>query len=419
MYRRNKTTAILSLLLVCTMLISTTGCSGSIQAKNLTKTVHTKRVEGVTDLTTDSVKTTDFAVRLFQHSVEEGENTLISPLSALYALAMTANGANGETLTQMEEVLGMPTDDLNNYLYSYMQELPQNRKYKLNLANSIWFTDAADFDVNEDFLQTAASYYDAEIYQAPFDSRTLKDINNWVKKETDKMIPEILDEIPDLTVMYLINALAFEAEWEKIYKENHVRDDIFTLEDGTEKTATYMSGTEGHYLQDDYATGFIKYYKDSKYAFVALLPNEDTSVSDYITTLDGEHLQTLLSNPEQVSTAVALPKFEVEYDVTMNDILINMGMPDAFSDFANFSKLGSYGKGPIYINRVLHKTFISVAEKGTKAGAATAVEMRSKGASANFSTKEVILNRPFVYMLIDCETHFPFFIGSMMDISAK
>ena len=360
---------------------------------------------------------TDFAIRLFKESMADGENTLISPLSVLVALSMTANGADNETLSQMEAVLGMPIDQLNTWISTYMANLPEEEKYKLSLANSIWFTDDERFTVNQDFLQTNADYYDADIYRAPFDDDTCKDINKWVKDNTDGLIKNILDQIPKEAVMYLINALAFDAEWQDIYFESQVREGEFTTENGEKRNVDMMYSEENKYLEDKHATGFIKYYKDRKYAFAALLPKEGTTVSEYIASLDGEHLNNLLTNAKSAFVNTSIPKFETEYDVEMSAVLSGMGMPDAFSGAtADFSKLGHSTAGNIFINRVLHKTFISVDERGTKAGAATVVEMNDECALIIEDPKQVFLDRPFVYMLIDCETNQPFFIGTMMDV---
>ena len=408
---------IISLLLVCAMAVNLTGCTMEVHAKDLMDGITPNQVNALDDLGSQNADVTDFAIRLFKASEESGKNTLISPLSVLCALAMTANGAEKETLAQMEEVLGMTTEELNLYLYSYMQNLPQGEKYKLSLANSIWFTEDERFTVNQDFLQTNADYYGADIYKAPFDKQTLKDINNWVKQNTDEMIPEILDKIPDEAIMYLVNALAFEAEWSEIYEKHQVKDGEFTKEDGTKQDVKFMYGSEGTYFEDEKATGFMKRYKGGKYAFVALLPNEGVSVSEYIASLDGESLNALLANPQYATVRTSIPKFETEYKVEMSDILQSMGMTEAFDMYnADFEGLGTSTGGNIYISRVLHKTFISVGEKGTKAGAATIVEMKDGAAAEPTEPKEVYLDRPFVYMLVDCENNIPFFIGTMMDI---
>lgn len=391
------------------------GGASAMEAVDLMEGIKANSVAADADLEADAAAVTDFAVRLFQNTMEEGENTLISPLSVLCALAMTANGAEGETLAQMEEALGLSIDELNAWIHTYMSQLPENKKYKLSLANSIWFTADERFTVEQDFLQTNADYYSADIYKAPFDDSTLKDINAWVKEKTDGMIQDILDEIPKDAVMYLINALAFDAEWQDVYFENQVRDGIFTTEDGTERDVELMHSAESRYLEDGSATGFIKYYKDGAFAFAALLPNEGVSVADYAASLSGEHLHELLSDPTDTTVITTIPKFETESSVEMGEILKKMGMTDAFDwTCADFSGLGVSTEGNIFIDQVLHKTFISVDERGTKAGAATVVAGEN-GSDAPVDIKTVTLDRPFVYMLIDCETDLPFFIGTMMD----
>jgi serpin B len=331
---------------------------------------------------------------------------------------MTANGAEKETLAEMESVLGMNTKELNSYLYSYVKELPQGEKYKLCLANSIWFNEDTRFTVNQNFLQTNADYYGADVYKAPFNKKTCRDINNWVKEKTDELIPDILDSIPAEAVMYLVNALAFEAEWSEAYNEDSVSEGRFTMENGTVKTVEFMYGTESRYFEDERATGFMKYYSGGKYAFVALLPNQGISIEEYVSSLSGKALNNLLSTPTITTVNTAIPKFETEYKTDMAGVLKKMGMPSAFDPKqADLSGLGTSSAGNLFISRVLHKTFISVAEKGTKAGAATIVEIMNESCVyPDIPTKQVLLNRPFVYMLIDCENSVPFFIGTAMEL---
>ena len=404
-----------SLLLICAIAVNMTGCTMKVQAKDLMAGIRPNEVTTTDDLSVQSKDITDFAVRLFRASAERDVNSLISPLSVLYALAMTANGADGKTLEEMEAVLGLTAEALNHYLYNYMEHLPQGEKYKLSLANSIWFTEDDRFTVNQDFLQTNADYFGADLYQAPFNDDTCKDINNWVKENTDGMIPAILDQLPPDGVMCLVNALAFDGEWSATYEKHQVQEGTFTKEDGTKQKADFMYGEDRIYLEDEKATGFMKSYKGGKYAFVALLPKEGVSIAEYMDSLEGEALHALLSDPSYRTVRTAIPKFETEYDVEMSEILKTMGMPSAFDiSVADFTGLGTSTAGNIYISQVLHKTFISVGEKGTKAGAATAI-IAAGGAMIEIEEpKEVYLDRPFVYMLIDCEYNIPFFIGTMM-----
>jgi len=409
---------LIAILLTLGLVLSVSACSPT-KSDDLMKDVPAKSVDVLPDMDAGAAAAADFGVRLFQNSMEEGKNTLISPLSVLYALAMTANGAEGETLAQMEQVLGMDVESMNSYMLAYLELLPEAKEYKLRLANAIWFKDDPNFVVDQSFLQTNADYYGADAYKAAFDEATRNDINSWVKAHTDGMIPEIIDEIPEEAVMYLVNALAFDAQWKDVYQEHQIREGYFTTEDGTRRDADMMYSEEHRYLEDDMATGFIKYYKDRKFAFVALLPNGGISVSEYVEGLTGAHLRDLLSDPENITVYTAIPKFETEYAVEMSEILQEMGMTNAFDwQVADFSRLGSYHADGlnICISRVLHKTFISVSEQGTRAGAATAVEMVAEGAMEIQEFREVVLDRPFVYMLIDCETNLPFFIGTMMDV---
>ena len=367
---------------------------------------------------------TDLAVELFQNTVADsrGENLMISPFSIQLALAMTANGANGLTRQEMETLLGgtIPLEDLNAYLRTYMKKLPSSEKAKLQIANSIWFRDEADrLTVEERFLQTNADYYGAEVFKRAFDDTTVKEINNWVDHNTDGMIEKILDEIDDEAMMYLINAIAFDAEWAEPYTEYAIREGAFTDLSGTEQTVTMMHSDEGEYLSDGQATGFIKHYAGGQYSFAVLLPNEDVDLYDYIGSLTAEGLTQTLSGSEQCTVVTQLPKFSYEFDLTMNDILAQMGMPTAFnSRTADFSNLGYCADGNLYIGEVLHKTFIQVDGMGTKAGAVTMVAVYAESAyEPEPEIKEVIVDRPFVYMILDNETDLPIFIGCVTEIA--
>ena len=413
--------AILSLLLVCSIAVNLAGCATKVQATDLMEGVKANTVTGKAADDAFARSQMRLAVELFQSSVLESkdENVLISPLSIQLALAMTANGADGNTKAEMEALLGgeIALEDLNEYLYSYVNSLPSEDKYKLQIANSIWFRDdEGRLQVERDFLQKNADYYGAQAYKAAFDDQTLKDINNWVNNHTDGMIDSILDQIDEDAVMYLINALVFDAEWQHVYDKSDVYKGKFTNIGGTEKQVDMMHSEETVYLQDEYATGFMKPYSGSKYSFAALLPNEGVDIYEYVAGLTGEDLMETLSTPQLGMVMTTLPKFSYEYELTMNDLLKDLGMPTAFSsDDADFSKLGKSSRGNIYIGDVLHKAFISVDELGTKAGAVTKVEMRDE--SAPMSEWVVNLNRPFVYMIIDNETNLPVFIGTVMDIA--
>nr|2PEE_A Chain A, Serine protease inhibitor [Caldanaerobacter subterraneus subsp. tengcongensis MB4]2PEE_B Chain B, Serine protease inhibitor [Caldanaerobacter subterraneus subsp. tengcongensis MB4] len=360
--------------------------------------------------------TADFSIELFKNSIDDKENSLISPLSAMLALAMTANGADNETLAQMEKALGkdISIEDLNKYLYTYMKKLPNEEKSKLTIANSIWFKEN-DFMPSKDFLQIIADYYKADIFKAAFDSSTVSDINNWVKSKTNGMIDKILNKIDPEDVMYLINAVAFDAEWETVYEKASVHEDIFTDVYGNRQKVEFMNSEENLYIEEENAIGFVKPYAKNHYSFVAILPDENISVNEYIKTLTGQKFIDLIKNAKITLVRASLPKFKYEYTIKMNETLESLGMTDAFlPDKADFSKLGKSDIGNLYISEVLHKTFISVDELGTKAGAVTSVDITAAGIPVNFKT--VKLNRPFIFAIIDNSTNLPIFIGTVLSL---
>lgn len=354
----------------------------------------------------------DFAVEVLKNTAESGENSMISPLSLLTALTMTENGAGGETLSQMEQVIanGISVEKQNQELVNFIRRLPNTEKSHLHQANSIWFQGKEAEEkhwVKEVFLQKNADTFQADIFRAPFNHDTLKDINVWVSNETEGMISQVLDEIPPDAVMYLINAVAFEAEWERTYDKSQIIEAEFLQEDGTSKPVSMMYSNEFQYLEDGDTTGFIKPYADG-YSFVALLPAEGITMEHYISNLSGKKWMQLLENvSEEESVRAGIPKFNAEYEEDMATVLADMGMPLAFDETqADFSEIGDK---ELFISRVLHKTYVSVDELGTKAGATTVVEM-SKSAGMDIE-KEVILNRPFLYAIVDDSTNLPIFLG--------
>ena len=409
-------TLIIATLLLFSIIFNFSACvAGVILAEDLTKGYTPAYVERSEHRSEESIAMSNLALRLLYATYEDDKSSIISPVSILLALAMVMNGAAGATLVEMEIALRMDLAELNDYLYSYCAYLPSSDKYNLSIANSVWFIDSPALEINEAFLQTNADYYRASLYKAPFNKSTVNDINTWVRRNTDGMIKDIVDDIPPEAIMYIVSALAFDAEWENIYKKNQVRNGDFTKENGDTVSAKFMYSTESSYIEDKNATGFIKYYKDRKYAFAALLPNEGISISDYMVSLNGYSLNEMLLNPTSATVITSMPKFESEYSEEISMILEKFGIYSAFNPYnADFSLLGSYSGGNIFINSVIHKSYISVNEKGTRAGAATLIEVKNTADNIDES-KYVYLDRPFVYMIIDTETATPLFIGTMME----
>lgn len=412
---RKRLLSALALALCCCVPLTGCGTAAAMQATDLMKGVE-KSAAAPAGALTDAGKTAvaDFAARLFAACADGTENVMISPLSVLEALGMTAGGAQGETRAQMEAAFGLSSEELDAALAGWTAALTGNKKVRLGLANSIWLRDDPDLTVEQDFLQHNADVYGAAAYRSAFDGAAVRDINRWVDEKTDGMIDRLLDEIPDSAMLYLINALAFEAEWEKAYSRENVVAGAFAAADG-EKQAKLMHGTEYAYLEDADTTGFVKNYAGGGYAFVGLLPAEDVSLRDWIAGLTGEKLRALLDGEQQIKTYTELPKFRSAYETELSEVLQGMGMTDAFAgDRADFGAMGHYGTGPLFISAVIHKTYIDVSETGTKAAAVTAAEMSTTSAAPE-ETRTVCLDRPFVYLIVDTGTGLPLFLGCVAD----
>lgn len=360
---------------------------------------------------------TGFGSGILQNLWQEDKNIMVSPVSIFNALAMTANGAKNNTLAQMEDVFGISTDECNNYLGKYNNSLPSGDKYKFNVANSIWVNEINSFKTEPEFIKKNQDIFKAEVFPSQFSSKTAGEINSWVDKNTDGMIKNIVDDTPQNAMMYLINALAFDAEWKNIYDKESIKDGRFTKEDGTKQDVHLMYSTEGTYIEDENTTGFVKYYADSKYVFIALLPEEGIAMGDYIKSLDAEKLGSLINSMKKVHVNAAIPEFKSEYSASLKEVLQNMGMSDVFDcEKADLSGIGSSTDGNLYVDDVIHKTFIEVDGKGTKAGAATVVIAKVASAMVPFEEKTVYLDRPFVYIIADCETWLPAFYGVVQGI---
>ncbi len=367
----------------------------------------------------------DFAFKLLNESksVAEGDGLLVSPLSAMLALAMTANGAEGETLAQMEQVLGggMYIEDLNEQLFNYTASLVSTDDAKFNLANAVWVTSSPTFSINQNFVKAIENTFDADIVAADLPS-SVDAINDWAREETFGMIPSILKD-GDLTadtVMVLLNALAFDALWAEQPSDSACFEGTFAGTDEKIQNVTYMWADADGYIEGKNEIGIVKNYKGRNYAFVALLPNENISIENYMASLDGETFLKLYDKSEKASMNVEIsakmPHFKFDCEIPLISVLQKMGMTDAFSGAtADLDGLGNDTRGNLFISKVIQKTHIDLDNSGTRAAAVTAVTVDVECAPSKYYRVE--LDRPFVYAIVDTQTGLPIFLGACENIN--
>lgn len=350
--------------------------------------------------------------------ISENKNIMISPLSAAYALAMTANGTAGDTLQGLLSAMGeKDLTELLSQLYNVSAALPDTERCFLRTANSIWISPYAQPQLQKSFLRESVRWFGAGINLFPEDGSGAALINRWVREQTNDMIDGIVDRIDPQTLMILLNALCMEADWAMPFEETSVSKAPFTKADGKKTTVDMMYGEERLYLENDDFTGFIKPYFGGQLQFAALLPKENVQPADFISSVTGKELSALLSGAERSAVRIALPKFSFSFASSLRNVLISLGAGEMFNpNGADFSAMFR-DKSDVYVDDVIQKTFVDVNTKGTRAAAVTAVIVKENAIVMDYHT--VTLDRPFLFVITLGKAHVPVFIGIVCDPSAK
>jgi serpin B len=361
-----------------------------------------------------------FGFELFKEVVDqEGDkNIFISPLSVSMALGMTLNGADGDTYEAMSETLelaGLTEDEINKSYESLIELLSGlDPEVIFQIANSIWYRQG--FPVKESFLDICQQYFDAGAEELDFDDPGAVDtINSWVNENTDGKIEGIVDPpINPLTIMFLINAIYFNGNWKYQFDEQDTRSETFYLTDGSESECQMMvqHATLSYYRSDTFQAVDLP-YGNGKYSMTVLLPAQNNDIDNLIANLNDISWNDWMARLVDQELRLYLPKFTLEYDLLMNDVLKAMGMEVAFTRWeANFGRMLDLGhvEGPLYIDKVKHKTFVKVNEEGTEAAAVTSVEMVLEGAPPSMR-----VNRPFIFLIRENHSGSILFAGKIVE----
>ena len=359
--------------------------------------------------------------RMFQQAMskpaEEGTSAMVSPLSLLTCLSMAQAGAEGNTKTEMEQTFGFTSESFASWLESWYDSLTEEDETKMNVANSFWYRQG--FQAEEDYLLLLENRFHGTAREAAFDDGTVSEINRWCDENTYGMIPRLINQLdPDQQAM-LLNAVAFEGKWQKAYEEDLVSEgETFVTEDGTEQDAVVLYSREEVYLSGEHTTGFLKPYQDG-YSFAAFLPEEGMSVEDWLKETSEEEFTRMLQESECAQVSAVIPEFKSEYTAqNMKSVLQDMGIQSLFSaGDCDLSAMGkSEGGDSLYVNDVLHKTFIELNREGTRAAAVTGLVMKATSMEPE-KVYEVRLDRPFVYAILDQGSMTPIFMGIVMNVA--
>lgn len=360
---------------------------------------------------------TQFGFKIFNQLIleDKDQNVFISPLSILFALAMTYNGAVGDTSLAMADALeftGFDLEELNTGFKDLMTSI-ENADYEIELAiaNSIWMN--LGFKAREDFIERNNKYYSSEVREIDFaDAAAVDTINGWIADKTSNKIEKMLDAIPADAVMYLINAIYFKGNWTDEFDGGMTADDDFYLADGSTKKVPMMNKwQELPYCAGDGYLAVRLPYGQEKFSMYIILPDKGESLDSLISSLDADGWEEITDSFSEREVELSMPKYKMEYGIKLlNDVLINMGMGIAFGPDADFSGI----REDIFISRVLHKAVIEVNEKGSEAAAATVVEMVETAIEVE-EPVEFTVNRPFFFVIADDRSGSILFMGKVME----
>ena len=334
-----------------------------------------------------------FQISLFNeiNKSKKGENLIISPLSIFQILSLTTNGARTDTQLEMIQTLqNEDIDTLNSINYELLDII---KNYEtVEMANAVM----SRFTPLKTFLEIAKNY------SAPHETlESVEQVNNWCDEKTHGKITKILDKLESYVQMILLNAVYFKGEWRNKFKEMFTKEKAFYNLGKEEKLVDTMTQlTRFRYYEDNKMQAVELPFESDHISALIILPRENMDINKYIMSLDTEKdtLYNIVNNLKTSKVNLELPKFELEFSSSLKEVLKNMGMEKAFSDYADFSGLRK--ENNLKIDDVLHKTYLKVNEDGCEAAAVTAVIIRYGSAAPNAEKiYEMKVNRPFLFIL--------------------
>ena len=400
-------------------------CSDGEEATRAGNLPHLTPLSGEVTRLTESSNT--FALNVFREVYRERptENIFLSPLSISVALHMTANGAAGDTRTEMKETLGtadLSDQETNQAVQDLTAQLTgMDRTVELSIANSVWFRD--HYTLQSGFNDLIQTYYDGRIEGLDFGQPDAKDrINGWVEDKTQGKIKNLVEEINGTDVMFLINAIYFRADWQYRFDKQQTRDAPFYQEDGSSVMVPTMF-SEGVKLRRYYDPSFQLLdipYGNGQFSLVILLPEANTgSVAEVMNQLTTADLNRWIAEADTLTPELYLPKFTTSFKTEVSKPLRQLGMSVPFTSSADFSKFFQGVDGGLFIDRVIHQSFIEVNEEGSEAAAATVSTISTLSSASVPQPIDIRVDRPFVYFIREKHTQAILFAGTMLNPTAE
>lgn len=376
--------------------------------------------DGIIDVVNANNK---FAIDLYKELIlSENENIFMSPYSIFSAIAMTYEGADGQTKQEMKDVFYFPEDNIlrSNFAALYNQINKKNKQYILRTGNALWAQQ--DYPFIKEYISRVERYYGGKAVNLDFVTETEQSrqtINTFIEQQTNNRIKDLLPQgsITPLTALVLTNAIYFKGDWEFQFDKKDTRELPFyiTKENIVQTPIMFMNPEENlNYLETTELQILELPYKNKELSMLILLPKKEVALEKIEQTLTYEQINEWQEKFRQRKVhEIYLPKFEFEHSNQLSKNLKHLGMVSAFGG-AVFSRMSEIND--LVISEVIHKAFIKVDEEGSEAAAATAVIMEST--SVNLDRIIFNANRPFIFMIKENQTNSILFLGRMVNPSS-
>jgi serpin B len=349
-------------------------------------------------------------------------NVFISPFSINMALSVTANGARGATLSEMQKTLHLPVgtmEGINAASGQLVQEFTKGEdEVSLHVANGLFVQDG--YPLEPKFVSTAQNTYGATVDHVNFKTKDGETkVNNWVNAKTHGKIKDIVHNLPPNTPLVIGNAVYFKAPWDKDFSAGRTKPSPFFLKKGQSIEIPFMSHWHDYQYQKSGDLEMIRlpYKNPSSWEMVIVLPGASTTLDAAVQNCNATKWQSMVSGCQWKYVDLSMPKYKIEYSDSLKEALAAMGMHAAFTPgAADFSGMANVPGQPLFIGDVLHKTFLEVNEKGTEAAGATVVIMAP--GSAMMPRKpdvKLVIDRPFLVGIQDAKTKTLLFLGAVRD----
>jgi serine protease inhibitor len=349
---------------------------------------------------------------------QPAQNIFISPYSVSTVLQILGNGAAGKTRAEIQGVLktdGFAPGELNAASRELNQSLASPSDVTLDLANSIWFNKG--IELKPGFVSTNREFFQVDLESVNFKTPEAADtINKWAEKNTRGKIADIVSfPFPATTEIILANAIYFKGQWASPFDTNLTAPRNFYLPGGVVKVPRTMSQTRKFSYAEAYGYQAVELpYAGNRLEMILFLPATNSSPQKLLTAFDGKSWNDkILSHFLERDGKLEFPKFKLNYDVVLNDPLQALGMQQAFvGGSADFSPMAD---GPLFVSEVKQKSYVDVNEEGTEAAAVTTVLMTRSIENVGARPFEMIVDRPFLFVIADKLTQTILFMGIVND----